>query len=113
LTKYAVIYVNVYGYSPGTYTVTVEVLHDGIRDYTTFKVVVIEPAVTVNALDTDDNGFDIGDIVNAVKYQKAAADINGDGVVDGTDIEKLLTFIPSRYANYNATYKLDSKKGVS
>jgi hypothetical protein len=91
------------GSLPGTYTVTVDVVKEGITDYTDFKVVVIEPAVTVNALDTDHNGFDIGDIVTARSSspQNPAADINADGVVNGTDIEKLLTFIPFQYANHS------------
>jgi hypothetical protein len=94
--------IDLYGYSPGTATVTVGVLHNGHNENPTFTVNIIDSALISDTLDSLHDGLDIGDIVYASAHQTPAADFNGDGV-NNTDLTKLLGLIPSAYVNHRPT----------
>jgi hypothetical protein len=95
-------------HQPGTTTVTINIINGSNQQATTkFVVSAYDPALVSSELDANNNGLDIGEIVNAASNQTAnpAADLNGDGLVDIVDLNKLLGLIPSKYANHSPIAK--------
>jgi hypothetical protein len=106
------VYISFYAHKMGTTTITVNVNDGSVTVPKTFTIRVIDSALTMDELDNDHNGkaiahdgFDISDIVFANSDQTSAADLNGDGVVNKTDLEKLISFIPAKGANHSPTAK--------
>jgi hypothetical protein len=96
-------YMDFYAIKPGSYTVTVKASNGNNTPIeNTFTLGIIDKVLVINELDTDHYGLDISDIVKGVNNQVHATDINGDGLIDQTDVAQWLEYIPAAFASTNS-----------